>query len=673
MRCLAMVCLLSAIGTVSAASNVTTAELQGEVDAMAHNVSVREMKSADWDGHSTETPLVNESLDALLEVFNPQKLARRWSNQQVNLTDECRAHVNEYLTHLNKGVLWALKMSDASGRYTPSFFWGNNYWTGSESLCYQLNSNAPPFPLGFYTVRLQIALPQNISPSERRILLGLCLPFSCNKEDVRQLLQLSVQDEEPQPRSIQILKVRSPHDSYIMWHDRTFWILFAVSVIVLGLMVLGTAYDLYLVHQSRHFFSKNYTYEITRASTPHLGVGPIKLEVGNFIQTTTSHANEGVINHGLQGSLGTLNGSINTTSNDSEASEDEDNTEYRNVVEKEFLFQTINNGAFSVDTFFFISGLLVSFLYFRTVTKIDMTKVTRSTGFRNGFIQYLGLMSYRYGRLTVPYLFVLGVVEVTMKWFYYNSVFEPPTADHISCPNYWWRNALYINTLFPVQDMCMLWSWYLADDTQFYVLGCMLLILAVSYFRVTAVLTVIFLTSSWFTTAFIAYNNRHNPSVDDPLALFDKIYDKPWTRLGPYLVGMTVGWILYKMDCKIKMSKAAVVIGWTLCIGCLAALVYGLYNTELDRLPAAIYSSLSHTAWALALSWIVIACSTGYGGYVNKILSASFLYPFSRVTYCAYLVHPIVIRIMVMRLDSPMHLGLEVIVRIHLYLIRNRT
>jgi len=25
----------------------------------------------------------------------------------------------------------------------------------------------------------------------------------------------------------------------------------------------------------------------------------------------------------------------------------------------------------------------------------------------------------------------------------------------------------------------MLWSWYLADDTQFYVLGCLLLILAV--------------------------------------------------------------------------------------------------------------------------------------------------------------------------------------------------
>lgn len=29
---------------------------------------------------------------------------------------------------------------------------------------------------------------------------------------------------------------------------------------------------------------------------------------------------------------------------------------------------------------------------------------------------------------------------------------------------------------------------------------------------------------------------------------------------------------------------------------------------------AAAYSSLSHSVWALGLSWIVVACSTGYGG-----------------------------------------------------------
>ena len=128
--------------------------------------------------------------------------------------------------------------------------------------------------------------------------------------------------------------------------------------------------------------------------------------------------------------------------------------EYRKVVQKEFFFQTITNGAFSVDTFFFTSGLLVSFLYFRTNAKgkLDPLRI-RQSNFMSGVMHFFGLVAYRFARLTAPYLFTLGVGEVTMKWFNYNSVFEPPTMDHVNCPNYWWRNILYINTLFPVEEM----------------------------------------------------------------------------------------------------------------------------------------------------------------------------------------------------------------------------
>lgn len=52
-----------------------------------------------------------------------------------------------------------------------------------------------------------------------------------------------------------------------------------------------------------------------------------------------------------------------------------------------------------------------------------------------------------------------------------------------------------------------------------------------------------------------------------------------------------------------------------------------------------------------------MACSSGNGGYVNTLLSAPFIYPFSRVTYCAYLVHPIAIRFLALNSDSPLHLG----------------
>lgn len=96
---------------------------------------------------------------------------------------------------------------------------------------------------------------------------------------------------------------------------------------------------------------------------------------------------------------------------------------------------------------------------------------------------------------------------------------------------------------------------------------------------------------------------------------------------------------------------------------CLLYLIYGLYNTELSQLYAAAFSSLSHSAWAAALAWIVIACSTGYGGYINTLLSAPCIYPFSRVTYCAYLVHPIVIRLLALNSDAPLHLGSDSMVK----------
>lgn len=88
-------------------------------------------------------------------------------------------------------------------------------------------------------------------------------------------------------------------------------------------------------------------------------------------------------------------------------------------------------------------------------------------------------------------------------------------------------------------------------------------------------------------------------------------------------------------------------------------LLYGLFKVELSKISAAAYSSLSHSAWALALAWIVIACSTGHGGIVNKFLSATCLYPFSRVTYCAYLVHPIMIRVYALNNDAPIHMGID--------------
>lgn len=82
------------------------------------------------------------------------------------------------------------------------------------------------------------------------------------------------------------------------------------------------------------------------------------------------------------------------------------------------------------------------------------------------------------------------------------------------------------------------------------------------HFKVASSILVVFMLSSWATTGYIAFSYKHIPNNDDPLALFDKIYDKPWTRLGPYLIGMSVGWLLFKTNCKIRMRMVKIFEWW---------------------------------------------------------------------------------------------------------------
>lgn len=46
--------------------------------------------------------------------------------------------------------------------------------------------------------------------------------------------------------------------------------------------------------------------------------------------------------------------------------------------------------------------------------------------------------------------------------------------------------------------------------------------------------------------------------IEEPFGLFDQLYDKPWSRLGPYLFGMFAGWFLFVTKSKLKMSAVSI-------------------------------------------------------------------------------------------------------------------
>ncbi|XP_046472647.1 nose resistant to fluoxetine protein 6 [Neodiprion pinetum] len=657
------------------------------------------------------------SIQWLSDLYDPLK----WKKIPGKLSENCRSDMDMFLHSLRNGSLWAAKMSDASGRYSSQFHFGNDFWLGSSTLCRELDNadreikspgqpeDSPPYPVQFHVARMYLTLPTDLASSTRQIFLGLCLPGSCKRVSVTSMLRATADRVEREGNlthssagpKIHIAKVKSvPANDYSPWLDPKVHILSGVAGVILLLMILATAYEYndtrgresdvessasgnnnenistypdknflderrisIIQDTSKELIEKT---EMEREGAGEQGKKETKLEKGFWVKCLMAFnpiANGGKIistEPAASDSLTCLHGlrvfslgwvvMVHTYLQVFSIAE---NKMLRTVTERNFMFQTISNATFSVDTFFFISGLLVTVLYYRSLGSV---KTDKNHFFKSSSLKFLVMILYRFIRLTPAYLFALGVNEVVIRHVQARTVFFPAIMDHLTCEKYWWRNALYLNSLYPRTEMCMLWSWYMANDTQFYVLGIFLLLLSVKYFKFVAVSVIFLIVSSWFTTFSVAYQNDYVARIQEPFALFDELYDKPWLRAGPYLIGTITGYILFKTDCGLRTPLYAKVIGWLLSASVMFAVVYGLYPGSITVTLSSVYASLGHTAWAVAVAFMVVQCCTGSAPVVDSLLSLRLMYPLSRLTYCAYLVHPVIMVITTAQMDGPIHL-----------------
>ncbi|XP_008212464.1 nose resistant to fluoxetine protein 6 isoform X1 [Nasonia vitripennis] len=659
------------------------------------------------------------SIQWLVDLYDPL----RWTKIPGDVGSECRRDMTTFLNNLKRGELWAAKLSDASGRYSSQYHFGNGFWLGSSTLCRELNAtDVLPFHVQFYVTRMFFMLPSDIESSTRQVFIGLCLPSTCDQSSVKSMLRACADRVERQGNGthrsegpkIHIVQVRRvPSDDYSPWSDPKFYALAGISCLTFVLMVCATIYE----YRSGAFKSSTWTtspdVESLSASNNNerraeyadknlateeqqrISVIPDndkelieKIEKGTKLTAAVTplrkedkpRKEKGILLSCLLAFSPIANGSkIVSTEPATKSSltclhglrvlslgwvvmvhtylqvfSIAENKILRTVTERNFMFQTISNATFSVDTFFFISGLLVTILFYRSMG--GSSPSDKGNFVRASTNKFAIMILYRFVRLTPSYLFVLGINVIAMKYAMSVTVFSPQIIDHNTCEQFWWRNALYVNSLYPRTEMCMLWSWYMANDMQFYVLGIFLLLLSVRYFRAVAATILLLMVSSWFTTFSIAYSNDYIARIQEPFALFDELYDKPWLRAGPYFIGTMTGYLLFKTNCNIKIPMFFRVIGWICSSLIMCSLVYGLYPENLSVTVSSVYASLGHTAWAIAVSFIVIQCCTGAAPLIDKLLSLRIIYPLSRLTYCAYLVHPMIMMFTSTQMDGPLHL-----------------
>ncbi|GFU10755.1 nose resistant to fluoxetine protein 6 [Trichonephila clavipes] len=119
---------------------------------------------------------------------------------------------------------------------------------------------------------------------------------------------------------------------------------------------------------------------------------------------------------------------------------------------------------------------------------------------------------------------------------------------------------------------------------------------------------------------------------------------KPYTRMDPYLVGIALAYYLFKrkQNNSGKLSLVKLSIGWVVASVVTLTTVFGIYHQEPDVVTTSFYTAVNRSCYACGLAWVIFVCVIGQGGFVNSFLSWKFWIPLSRLTFCAYLVHPLI-------------------------------
>ncbi|KAK6027595.1 hypothetical protein OSTOST_06371, partial [Ostertagia ostertagi] len=138
------------------------------------------------------------------------------------------------------------------------------------------------------------------------------------------------------------------------------------------------------------------------------------------------------------------------------------------------LSTAFTNAFFSVDTFFLLSGILVGYLFFKS---------RPSRRFVTSPFTWIMFYVHRYLRLTPPMMMFIGLFTVLLPFTNGPWMASTPKGFGMDidtnvqiCQKYWWKNMLYINNLFGHDTECYGISWYLAVDTQLYVVAPIFLI-----------------------------------------------------------------------------------------------------------------------------------------------------------------------------------------------------
>lgn len=301
------------------------------------------------------------------------------------------------------------------------------------------------------------------------------------------------------------------------------------------------------------------------------------------------------------------------------------------VDESPLLFDWLWNADKAVDTFFFLSGFLISGLLFREQDKSQNIQLVRFYG-------------RRYLRLTPVYVFSIFIFWL-MRGPHYENL---------------WQNLLYINNFFAYENMAMVWTWTLAVEEQFYLVFPLTLILFYRANISIAIFCLAFFILSFVIRGYLVYTDPLIRGIDMSVLISNseglqhyssEMYDNLYTRFGAFICGIFIAYSHHYHKSTVTRllnnTKLTAFLNLIFLSSFVAIVWMPVMSTDIHFSQGFkdFFIIANRNIYSLCLGWIILLCIHKHNSlrWLNRFLSLKLWYPFAQLSYSMYIFHIIFI------------------------------
>lgn len=315
-------------------------------------------------------------------------------------------------------------------------------------------------------------------------------------------------------------------------------------------------------------------------------------------------------------------------------------------------FQILLNATLSVDVFFYLAGFLMAYF--------TLKELRQRKGRLNWFIVFL----HRLWRMT-PTM----VVALFFCWTVVPSLGNGPwwrtfmTWTTEACQKYWWTNLLYINNFwrFDLEQTCLAWTWYMSTDMQFFLVAIPVVYAIYRWPKVGFTILGLLCFGSLAYVIGMSVSHRLSPLVlhmDEGWTKY--LYTKPYARISTFGIGIVGAYMLLAHEESVHKPHGfrrlptcsqtmIVIVAWIVSTVMILIPVFGTYSAyqnppaKWDTAENTIFLTFSRPVFTLGLATQAHLIMTSRSAISLKdVLSHPAWTPFARLTFGAYLYHPII-------------------------------